>query len=204
MHTYTHAHPQHSGRRPARGRIRDGRTTLLLATAAAAAAATTTVIGPHGMTAAAAAAAFLPPFQPHRAYSASRPPSLGRKRSSSSGSSGKPNSLVSRRPRPPAAVGGAATSSGGDGDGGSSRISRARKGGAVAPLPGQAHAVVFVRHGQSDFNRFELFTGWCDVDINDVVRFGVAWGRVGWWGRGSTDGLTTKHSPYSYTYTPTH
>ncbi len=53
---------------------------------------------------------------------------------------------------------------------GSSRISRAVKGGEVAVLPGQAHAVVFVRHGQSDFNRFELFTGWCDVDINDVVR----------------------------------
>ncbi|GAB5033719.1 phosphoglyceromutase [Nannochloropsis oceanica] len=26
--------------------------------------------------------------------------------------------------------------------------------------------VVFVRHGQSDFNRQEIFTGWCDVDVN--------------------------------------
>lgn len=178
MHTHTHAHHQHSGRRPARGRIRDGRTTLLFVTAAAAAAATTTVIGSQGM-AAAAAAAFLPPFQQHRTYSGSHPLSLGRQRSNSGGGKrgggAKPNSLAGRRQGPPTAVD--AATSGWDGDGGSSRISRALKGGAVAPLPGQAHAVVFVRHGQSDFNRFELFTGWCDVDINDVVRW--MWGI--WW-----------------------
>lgn len=30
-------------------------------------------------------------------------------------------------------------------------------------------AVVFIRHGQSDFNKYEIFTGWCDVDVNKIV-----------------------------------
>jgi bisphosphoglycerate-dependent phosphoglycerate mutase len=28
---------------------------------------------------------------------------------------------------------------------------------------------VFIRHGQSDFNKYEIFTGWCDVDVNKIV-----------------------------------
>lgn len=28
------------------------------------------------------------------------------------------------------------------------------------------HVIVFIRHGQTEFNLYDIFTGWCDVDIN--------------------------------------
>jgi hypothetical protein len=31
------------------------------------------------------------------------------------------------------------------------------------------HTVVLMRHGQSDFNKYDIFTGWCDVDLNKLV-----------------------------------
>jgi len=40
---------------------------------------------------------------------------------------------------------------------------------ASKPLAAGNFTVVFMRHGQSDFNKYEVFTGWCDVDLNPVV-----------------------------------
>jgi len=36
-----------------------------------------------------------------------------------------------------------------------------------APAPSPAHRIVFIRHGQSLWNRENRFTGWTDVDLTD-------------------------------------
>jgi hypothetical protein len=36
---------------------------------------------------------------------------------------------------------------------------------SLPPVPANVHRVVFMRHGESEFNNANIFTGWCDIGL---------------------------------------
>lgn len=49
----------------------------------------------------------------------------------------------------------------------------------ISPLPAMSNRLVLVRHGQSEWNRRNLFTGWRDPDLTDKGLIEARWaGRV--------------------------
>ena len=49
------------------------------------------------------------------------------------------------------------------------RVQSLPRGGARAALKEEPHArLILVRHGQSEWNRANRFTGWADVDLTEV------------------------------------
>jgi 2,3-bisphosphoglycerate-dependent phosphoglycerate mutase len=45
------------------------------------------------------------------------------------------------------------------------RIVEASAGRGLPPVPENAHRIVLMRHGESEFNNANIFTGWCDVAL---------------------------------------
>ncbi|GKZ00674.1 hypothetical protein MPSEU_001019500 [Mayamaea pseudoterrestris] len=47
----------------------------------------------------------------------------------------------------------------------SSRSAAAQTTTSLPPVPSNSHRVVFMRHGESEFNNANIFTGWCDIGL---------------------------------------
>lgn len=52
----------------------------------------------------------------------------------------------------------------------SSDVKRTRPVTSLPPVPENAHRIVLMRHGESEFNNANIFTGWCDVALTPRGR----------------------------------
>jgi Histidine phosphatase superfamily (branch 1) len=50
----------------------------------------------------------------------------------------------------------------------------AAKRSSLPPVPENAHRIVLMRHGESEFNNANIFTGWCDVALTPRGRVEAA------------------------------